>query len=120
MSAETWEERSMNVERVSQQSERLLVLVAYVLHLFGTVVGITSIAALILNYVRLNQYGEPLSSHHRWMIRSFWWAVLWLVIGFVTTFLLIGWVICALAWLWYVYRHVRGLIALANGESLPV
>ena len=29
-----------------------------------------------------------------------------------TTFLL-------LVWLWYIYRHVRGLIALINGEPMP-
>ncbi len=53
------------------------------------------------------------------MIRSFWWAVLWTVIGCITLWAGIGWVVLGLAWLWYVYRHVRGLIALANGEPMP-
>jgi uncharacterized membrane protein len=109
----------MSVERVGIESERTIALVAYVLHLVGAVAGITSIVGLILNYVRRGQYGEPLASHHRWMIRSFWWAIVWFVIGIVTSFILIGWVICLFAWVWYVYRHVRGLIALANGESMP-
>jgi uncharacterized membrane protein len=109
----------MNVERVNIESERTVVLVAYVLHLVGAIAGLTSIVGLIVNYMRRFRYGEPLDSHHRWMIRSFWWAIVWIVIGWVTIFILIGWVILALAWLWYVYRHVRGLIALANGESMP-
>jgi len=109
----------MNVERVGLQSERTVVLIAYVLHLIGSVAGVTSIIGLILNYVRRNRYGDTYTSHHSWMIRSFWWALLWLVIGICTTFLLIGWAICVLAWVWYVYRHVRGLIALANGEPMP-
>ncbi len=109
----------MSVERTSIESERTFVLVTYVLHLVGAVTGITSIIGLILNYVRRDQYGAPLDSHHRWMIRSFWWAVLWTVIGCITLWAGIGWVVLGLAWLWYVYRHVRGLIALANGEPMP-
>lgn len=109
----------MNVERTSVESERTLVLVAYILHLVGAVAGVTSIVGLIFNYVRRSHYGEPFNSHHRWMIRSFWWALLWIVIGVITTFIVIGWVILCLAWLWYLYRHIRGLIALLNGEPMP-
>jgi len=107
----------MSFAPVSIQTDRTVPLIAYLLHLFGAVVGLTSIAALILNYIRSNQYGE--ASHHRWMIRSFWWTLLWLAIGWLTLFMLIGWVICFAAWCWYVYRHIRGLVALANGEPMP-
>ena len=109
----------MSVDAVRMQSERTIVLITYVLHLVGATIGLTSIVGLVLNYARVNQFGEPLTSHHRWMIRSFWWALVWFVIGIVTSFILIGFVICAAAWVWYVYRHVRGLIALANGEPMP-
>jgi uncharacterized membrane protein len=53
------------------------------------------------------------------MIRSFWWAILWCVLGLVTLVIAVGFVILGVAWIWYVYRHVRGLIALLNGEPLP-
>jgi len=109
----------MSVERATIQTERTVALVAYILHLFGAIAGVPSIIGLILNYVRRDHFGAPLDSHHRWMIRSFWWAILWIVIGCITTFILIGWAILGLTWLWYVYRHVRGLIALANGEPMP-
>jgi uncharacterized membrane protein len=109
----------MSIERTSIESERTVVLVAYMLHLVGSIAGVTSVIGLVLNYVRRDRYGSLFDSHHRWMIRSFWWAILWVVIGAITTFILIGWVILGLAWLWYVYRHVRGLIALANGQPMP-
>jgi uncharacterized membrane protein len=109
----------MSVDSVRIESERTIVLITYVLHLVGATIGLTSIVGLILNYVRLNQYGEPLASHHRWMIRSFWWALVWLVIGVITSFIFVGIAICVAAWAWYVYRHVRGLVALANGEPMP-
>ena len=107
----------MSAASIQIRSDRTIPLIAYVLHLIGAVTGLISIGALILNYVRSSQYAE--ASHHRWMIRTFWWALLWLAIGWITRFMFIGWVICFAAWAWYVYRHVRGLVALANGETMP-
>lgn len=109
----------MSVERSSIESQRTVVMVAYVLHLIGTIAGVTSIIGLIINYVKRDRYHGPADSHHRWMIRSFWWGAVWAIIGFLTTWLLIGWLILGLTWLWYIYRHIRGLIALVNGEPMP-
>ena len=110
----------MNVAETSVESERTVVLIAYVLHLVGAIAGFTSIVGLILNYVRRGHYGEPFDSHHSWMIRSFWWGLCGVVIGCITLFIGVGWLVLGIVWLWYVYRHVRGLIALANGEPMPV
>lgn len=99
--------------------DRTLVLAAYVLHLVGAIAGLPSLIGLVINYLQRADCAEPLASHHRWMIRSFWWALLWVVVGAVLTLLIVGWGILGLAWLWYLYRHIRGLIALINGASLP-
>ena len=109
----------MSVERASSESDRTVTVIAYALHLFGAITGLPSIIATVLNYVRINRYGGFFDSHHRWMIRSFWWGLLWFVIGWITVWILIGWVILFLAWAWYVYRHVRGLMALLNGNEMP-
>ena len=110
---------SMSIERSSVESDRTMAVVCYVLHLVGSVAGVTSIVGLVLNYVKRNGYDELFDSHHAWMIRSFWWAVLWCVLGLVTIVIGVGFVILFLAWVWYVSRHVRGLIALLNGEPMP-
>ena len=109
----------MSVERASSESDRTVTVIAYALHLFGAITGLPSIIATVLNYVRINRYGGFFDSHHRWMIHSFWWGLLWFVIGWITVWILIGWVILFLAWVWYVYRHVRGLMALLNGNEMP-
>ena len=109
----------MSIQRSSVESDRTLALVAYALHLFGAIAGIPSIVGLILNYVKRDRYDELFDSHHAWMIRSFWWALLWIVIGWITFVFLIGMVILCVAWIWYIYRHVRGLIAFLNGEPMP-
>lgn len=109
----------MNVEGTSVEGDRTLVVVSYVLHLIGAVAGLTSIIGLVINYLKRDRYDDLFDSHHAWMIRSFWWALLWVVVGVVTIIFLIGWVILFLTWVWYIYRHVRGLIALLNGEPMP-
>ncbi len=110
---------SMSIETSSAEGDRTLAVVAYALHLFGVIAGIPSIVGLVINYVKRNDYDELFDSHHSWMIRSFWWAIFWCVVGFVTLIIGVGFVIFFLAWVWYIYRHVRGLLALLNGEPMP-
>ena len=109
----------MSIERSTVENDRTFAVVAYLLHLFGAVAGITSIAGLVVNYLKRDPYEELLDSHHAWMIRSFWWAILWGVLGIITIFILVGWLVLFIVWVWYIYRHVRGLIALLNGEPMP-
>ena len=59
------------------ENERTFVLISYVLHLLGSVAGLTSIVGLVLNYLKRRGNDDSFDSHHAWMIRSFWWAVLW-------------------------------------------
>ena len=102
----------------SVESERATVLLAYVLHLGGSIAGVPSLVGLALNYLKRHDADPALTTHHHWMTRTFWWALGWLVLGVLTTALFIGWLVIAIAWLWYVYRQVLGLIRLANGESM--
>lgn len=109
------------------EPERAAVLVAYLLHLAGSAgalagllaLSLPNVVALVMNYVKRSGAGSLLESHHAWMIRTFWWALPWAVLGLLTTGFVVGWLILGLAWLWYVYRHVLGLIRLANGERMP-
>jgi uncharacterized membrane protein len=102
------------------ESDRALVLVCYVLHLIGAVAAVPSVIGLVLNYGKRGGVESLLGSHHRWMIRSFWWALLAITIGVLTWRLFfLGVLVCGMAWLWYVYRHVRGIVQLVNGRPMP-
>src|SRR5213595_2349959 len=81
--------------------------------------GWPSIIAVILNYVKRGDVrGTWLESHFRWQIRTFWFGLLWiaLCITFIVMTLGIGiiiaWLPMALVGLWFVYRVVRGWLAL--------
>ena len=53
------------------------------------VFGVPSIIAVVINYLKRSEArGTFLESHFRWQIRTFWFALLWCVIGgmFFVTF----------------------------------
>ena len=72
-----------------------------------------------------NTWLEP---HFRWQIRTFWYALLWvLVIGIPSVILMIVLVGFALWYigmmllgLWAIYRIARGWLALNAGKPLPL
>ena len=87
------------------------------MHLFGAIAGLPSLIGLVMNYVFRSD--RTVESHHDWMIATFWWAILWVVIGAVLTLVLVGWAVLLLAWLWYLYRHIIGLYRLFNHQPAP-
>ena len=68
--------------------------------------------------------GTLVHSHHTWMIRSFWWFVVWMAVGGILFITLVGiplaYLVWGVAWLWKAYRLIRGFIALEANEALPV
>lgn len=109
-------------ERLEAQADpaRVLVLITYILHLLGSVAGVPSFIAVVLNYLKRTESDAQLTTHHAFMIRTFWWTLLWVFVGALTKALLIGWLVLGAVWLWFVYRQVLGLIRLANAEPMPV
>jgi uncharacterized membrane protein len=88
-------------------------------------IGWPSIIAVILNYVkRSDAAGTWLESHFRWQIRTFWFGLLWVCLCglFVAvTFglgILIVWLPLGIVGLWFIYRIVRGWIALQDGRPM--
>ena len=82
--------------------------------------GWPSLIAVILNYVkRGDARGTWLESHFRWQIRTFWFGLLWvsLCILFIIVTLglgaLVAWIPLVGVGLWFIYRIVRGWLALS-------
>jgi uncharacterized membrane protein len=83
--------------------------------------GIFNIVPLIINYSkRPEAEGTIAFSHHTWMIRSFWFYILWAAVGWVCAITLIGipvaLLIWGVTWLWEAYRVIRGFVDLNNGR----
>jgi uncharacterized membrane protein len=109
----------------------------YALHTIAIIVGIAgaatvigsfvgslpSIAAVILNYVkRGDAHGTWVASHYRWQIRTFWFTLLWALIGWALIITVIGMVVgvpilIALT-LWLIYRIGRGWLRLRDRRPM--
>ncbi len=94
----------------------------YALHALSLLIGITtaatiigafvfgmpSIIAIIINYLKRGEArGTFLESHFRWQIRTFWFGLLWCLIG---VFIAAG--------LWVIYRIARGWLALRDRRPM--
>ncbi|MGJ9416187.1 DUF4870 family protein [Massilia sp. CMS3.1] len=107
----------------AKQMARILYLVHAATFFFS--LGMLSFLPLIVNYIkRPDTNGTLVYSHHSWMIRSFWFYFLWMVVGGILFATIIGipvaWLVWTLAWLWKAYRLIRGFLDLNSNKSMPV
>ncbi len=102
--------------------ERTFMQVLYAMHTVAWItLGTLAVIAVVVNHIRAAD--EPdlfLRAHHQYMIRTFWWTVLWVVLTspLYLLFILPGAAAHALVGLWYLYRCLRGWLRF-NEYRLP-
>ncbi|MDH5208863.1 MAG: hypothetical protein OEW34_09515 [Burkholderiaceae bacterium] len=136
-------------EPVPSSREFTFVGIAYGLHVTGLFLIWPALVGIVLDYVKRGDVeGTMLESHYTWLIRTFWWSVLWgsaILAGMLTVivpnalliadlaragnYLAIPWSIILAAvlggiglsvvWFWVVYRLVRGVLRLSDGRPAP-
>ncbi|MGE0336223.1 MAG: DUF4870 family protein [Gammaproteobacteria bacterium] len=113
--------------------------VIYLLHGFSATMGLLgsafivtaflsgwpSLIAVALNYLKRSDVRETyLDSHFSWQIRTFWYALLWLVVAGLLVLTVVGipvaWLLAVAVGLWVIYRIVRGWLALSGATGLPM
>jgi len=111
--------------------------IIYGLHAFSALMGVISsaavvtafltgwpsILAVILNYAKRGDVrGTFLESHFRWQIRTFWFALLWVIIAILLFVSIIGiplaWLTVVLTGVWVLYRIGRGWLVLNDGHQM--
>ena len=107
----------------AKQTARILYVVHALTFFFSF--GLLSFIPLIINFVkRPYTEGTIVYSHHTWMIRSFVFYILWLVVAGVLFATIIGiplaWLVGVGAWLWKAYRLIKGFVDLNNNRPMPV
>lgn len=86
--------------------------------------GMFSFIPLIINYVKRDDAADTfVYSHHGWQIRSFWWYLVWMALGCVLFLTVVGipaaFLVWALAWLWKLYRLIKGIVDLNDNKPMP-
>ncbi len=113
MSVDTPPQADINNKNITQ--------LIYALYAASLIVPITWLVAIILNYVKRDDVVNTLyESHFRWQMRTFWFSLLWSVIGGITTFIVIGFVILAVTLIWFIYRIIKGWLRMSEGKPMYV
>lgn len=94
----------------------------YTFHAIGMLVaGITNVVAIIIHYLKVKDITDPfIKSHFRWQIRTFWIGCAWLLLGLVTSVFLVGIPIVIGAWVWMIYRYIKGWLSFEDGKPMPM
>lgn len=102
-------------------SLRTVTMVVYGLQAASFLIGLTFVIAVIVNYVKQGDVrGTWLESHFRWQIRTFWFGLLWFVVGMLTAMIFIGYLILVANTIWIIYRIVRGWLRLMDNRSMDL
>lgn len=93
------------------------------------VFGWPSIIAVIINYVKRSAVrGTFLETHFSWQIRTFWYALVWVIIvsllGLLFAIVLVGFAIWMAGFvilgIWVCYRIIRGWLRLNDDLPMPM
>ena len=85
--------------------------------------GIVGIAGLIVAYVkRGDAQGTWVASHFTWLIRTFWYSLLWGAIGAVFAVTIVGLIVAIPVWavasIWVIYRVIRGYLLFKENKPI--
>ncbi|MFA5663263.1 DUF4870 family protein [Castellaniella sp.] len=95
-------------------------LVVYALQVAGFFLGgVPALIGIIINYVKLADVrGTWVESHFRWQMRTFWYGLLWGILGALLTTIYIGVLILGINIVWVIYRIVKGWLRLNDKRPM--
>lgn len=98
------------------------------LPLIAPLTGLLGIVGVIVCYVKRGEaQGTWVASHFTWLIRTFWWSLLWAILGWIILLVLlivligipIAYAIWFCAGIWVIYRVVRGYLLFKDSKAIP-
>ena len=117
-------ERDSSLKTIGHVSYALHAIVAVGAVLPGVQASVLLLlAAFVLDMVKRDDArGTWQESHFTWRIRSVLWAgVLYVVtIPLWLLFLIPGWIAWVIISIWFLYRVIRGWLALNDGKPMPI
>ncbi|MCF6338682.1 MAG: hypothetical protein L3J84_12170 [Gammaproteobacteria bacterium] len=81
----------------------------YILYLISIFTGITGIIGVVMAYRNKDDAPDWLKSHYQFQIRTFWIGVLYILIGFMLTSMILGYFILLFWAIWVIVRCVKGM-----------
>lgn len=110
---------SSNLSNLGEIDDMTSVKICYALYLSSLVFVFTAVAGLIFAYVKRSDAEDWLQSHYTYLIRTFWIAFLYTVIGVLTSVVVIGlFILMATAILW-IARIIVGFNYAYKKQPIP-
>ena len=109
-----------------QPASTTIAHVLYVMHAISpfTLWSLSLLAVIIGAFARDGARGTWLDSHYSYLLRTFLWGIVWLVIlSVIFTITVIGFFLLFIPWgvltIWYLYRVIRGWLRLNDRQPAP-
>jgi uncharacterized membrane protein len=109
----------MPSDDIRTEQARKLATICYALYAISCIIGITAIAAIIINYLKRDDVaGTWVASHFEWQIKTFWYTLIGAFVSWLLMFILIGFPMLLAVGVWAIYRIVKGWLALNDGKPV--
>lgn len=131
-----------NDKRRSLTTYNHITYLLYVVSYFTA--GLLWVVPIVMNYAkRHDARGSWMATHFDWQIKTFWYSIVWFIIGIVIISFAaggfgvsmiadsnniaigsilvagFGFMIMMFTFIWHLYRIIRGWIALTDGRPVP-
>lgn len=93
--------------------------IIYILYLVGLIAGVTGIIGVVMAYINRNDAPPWLRSHYDFLIRTFWIGFVYLALGTILSFILVGFLIFLFWVIWLIVRCVQGMKYLDERQPHP-
>ena len=98
--------------------DRGLAFAVYFLYFVGYFTGITSLIGVVIAYLQAPSAEPAMKSHYIFQMRTFWIGLLYLVVGLIFLFHIIGGFVLLWAFVWSLIRNIKGILALNRNEPI--
>lgn len=104
----------------SEQKLKQLAQMIYIIQGIGVLIPILFLVALVLNAMRMSSIQDSplIRSHFRWQLRTFWFGLLWVLLGWMLLAVYIGLPILFINTGWVIYRIVKGWLSLKSDQLM--
>ncbi len=110
---------SSQVSENTSQTHKNITNLVYLLQAVAVFTAFPFFIAVIINYVKKSDVeGSLAESHFRWQIRTFWFSLLWGIIGGILAYVVIGFGILFINYIWVIYRIVKGWLRLNDDKAM--
>ncbi len=110
----------IEMQTIKSSSNRTVMHILYGMHTVAWAsAGMLAVIALIVNYIARSDETDGLfREHHSYMIRTFWWTIVWCALSspLFMAFFFPGVFAWSVIGFWYLYRCIKGWLRFANNR----